>query len=724
MDRDETLKFLGLDASPTDDDLQQACRRLVAELGERVMRAETDAQRVRYQAVIREIEQAVAALRASIADDPAAQSAESDGDRGVAASTGRSPVGKVAIALSAIVLVVALLGIALGLLFPEWRGALRSTIHAAVDDDDRRAAAELARQRALASALSWEQAAGVLPAGRMPDDIAGAHEALSAGERHFEARAYRRAEESFQKASELFTAAVTIATRWLRDEPSIVAAVAKDLHDKLQKLERELYGRVANAQTRLDNCEQTLRRARTDDERKTMEERRREAAAELNLMKRLASISQANVFNPSLRAELRNRFTQADAHFEANRYQEALSSYTEIKSRLEESLLWPDRVESALRRQSALSREIEQLRLALGPAALNLDGVQSALSTAALQMRSGDEELAAGRLSDAITFHDSVGSLLSEVKAQAVEGLYEKAQAYDRDGQPSAAIFTLDELLAFKPGDEPAQELRRRVLSYRVTNSIGMELVFIPPGEFLMGSPAGESDRDEDERRRSVKLASGFYMAATEVTQSQWVAVMGRNPSQSKGDNLPVEQVSWDEAVEFCSALSRKEERVYRLPTEAEWEYACRAGTVTPFSFGDTISTDQANFDGESVYGSGGKGVFRNQTVSVASFPPNAWELYDMHGNVWEWCLDEITGVSPTAMQLRSTPAATAEQRAGRDATTVTQQTPSEPAPPAHVLRSGSWRSRPGHCRCANRVVDTEDSRLSNVGFRVVLESR
>src|SRR5262249_11255020 len=130
------------------------------------------------------------------------------------------------------------------------------------------------------------------------------------------------------------------------------------------------------------------------------------------------------------------------------------------------------------------------------------------------------------------------------------------------------------------------------------------------------------------------------FLGACPVTQAQWQAVMGYNLSRFKGENRPVDGVSWEDCQEFCMKLSKLEGKVYRLPTEAEWEFACRAGTTTPFATGPTISTDHANFDGTYIYEGGKKGVYRKATTPVGSFPPNAWGLCDMHGNVWEWCSD------------------------------------------------------------------------------------
>jgi formylglycine-generating enzyme required for sulfatase activity len=173
------------------------------------------------------------------------------------------------------------------------------------------------------------------------------------------------------------------------------------------------------------------------------------------------------------------------------------------------------------------------------------------------------------------------------------------------------------------------------------TNSIGMKFVWIPPGSFMMGSPKGEKGRAANETQHKVTLTKGFFMGVYTVTQEQWKEVMGNNPSFFRGKkNLPVENVTWNDCQEFVKKLREKDKKAYRLPTEAEWEYACRAGTTTPFYFGETISTDQANYDGNSVYGNGKKGIYRGKTTPVGSFPPNAFGLYDMHGNLWQWCQD------------------------------------------------------------------------------------
>ncbi|MBU6175929.1 MAG: SUMF1/EgtB/PvdO family nonheme iron enzyme, partial [Planctomycetes bacterium] len=180
-----------------------------------------------------------------------------------------------------------------------------------------------------------------------------------------------------------------------------------------------------------------------------------------------------------------------------------------------------------------------------------------------------------------------------------------------------------------------------------VVNSLGMEFVVIAPGRFWMGSPSGEKGRYADEGPfRIVTITRPYAIGRHLVTQEQYKAVMNDNPSQFAGEaHLPVDRVSWNQATDFCRRLSersreKKANRTYRLPTEAEWEYACRAGTTTPFFFGKDLHTNLANFDGSRSYNSRKPGVYLEKTTPVGSYPPNAWGIYDMHGNLWEWCQD------------------------------------------------------------------------------------
>ncbi|MHC5735972.1 SUMF1/EgtB/PvdO family nonheme iron enzyme [Nostoc sp.] len=232
-------------------------------------------------------------------------------------------------------------------------------------------------------------------------------------------------------------------------------------------------------------------------------------------------------------------------------------------------------------------------------------------------------------------------------------------------------------------------------------NGITLTMVQIPGGTFMMGSPEGEAERDKDESPQHQVKVPGFFMGKYEITQAQYQAIMDNNPSKFKGEKRPVEQVSWDDAVEFCKKLSQKRGKTYRLPSEAEWEYACRAGTKTPFYFGETITTDLVNYNGRYPYGSAPKGEYREQTTDVGKFPPNFFGLYDMHGNVWEWCQDEYHD------NYQGAPKDGSPWLTGKDNN-------------MKLLRGGSWIYGATDCRSALRFTFPRADRRVVVGFRVV----
>ncbi|BAZ03276.1 hypothetical protein NIES37_72890 (plasmid) [Tolypothrix tenuis PCC 7101] len=265
---------------------------------------------------------------------------------------------------------------------------------------------------------------------------------------------------------------------------------------------------------------------------------------------------------------------------------------------------------------------------------------------------------------------------------------------------------------------------RRRVQSQYFIENLGkgieLEMVLIPAGSFTMGSPKDELERSNSESPQHLVNIQQFCMGKYPVTQAQWQAVaalprvnrkLDPNPSKFKGANRPVERVSWYDAVEFCDRLSSDTKRQYRLPSEAEWEYACKAGTTTPFHFGETITSDLANYDANYIYGAGMTGTSRNQTTDVGSFGvANAFGLYDMHGNVWEWCLDDWHDNYEGAPK---------DGRAWFDNDNYNLYQKQGNA----VLRGGSWLYYPRLCRSASRNLNARAGRVdlsNNFGFRVV----
>jgi formylglycine-generating enzyme required for sulfatase activity len=244
-----------------------------------------------------------------------------------------------------------------------------------------------------------------------------------------------------------------------------------------------------------------------------------------------------------------------------------------------------------------------------------------------------------------------------------------------------------------------------------LTEGVALTMVKIPAGTFLKGSPPDEPERSDDEGPQHKVSLGPFFLVQSPITQAQWLAVASwekverdllPDPSKFKGTNRPVEQLSWWDAVEFCRRLSQRTGKCYGLPSEAQWEYTCRAGSITPFHFGATLTPELANYKGGSSYDNGPTGIFRKQTTDVASFPANSWGLQDMHGNVWEWCEDHWHSsydFAPEDGQPWLIPAAgTNEQR---------------------LLRGGCWNESPSRCRSAFRMSAPPELCINSVGFRV-----
>jgi formylglycine-generating enzyme required for sulfatase activity len=215
----------------------------------------------------------------------------------------------------------------------------------------------------------------------------------------------------------------------------------------------------------------------------------------------------------------------------------------------------------------------------------------------------------------------------------------------------------------------------------------GMIMLLVPPGDFEMGSPPDEPRRGTNEHQHHASISKAFYLGQTEVTQDEWKRMRGGNPAQFTGGENPVEQVSWNDCQAFCSSAGM------RLPTEVEWEYACRAGTQTPYFSGAASNPDEINYDGSLPYGGGPKGVYRERTVECGSLPHNPWGFREMHGNVWEWCQD--------AFEIEA-----ARVQSGREGTGQ------------RVVRGGSWYDDAINCRSASRLEMSPGYTSNLIGFR------
>ncbi|NEQ40695.1 MAG: SUMF1/EgtB/PvdO family nonheme iron enzyme [Okeania sp. SIO3I5] len=255
-----------------------------------------------------------------------------------------------------------------------------------------------------------------------------------------------------------------------------------------------------------------------------------------------------------------------------------------------------------------------------------------------------------------------------------------------------------------KPLTHPVSQ-QPKFFTENLGEGTNLEMVYIPGGTFLMGSPENEEGRDEEESPQHQVTLQPFYMSKYPITQNQYQAIMGENPSYFQGKKRPVESVSWHDATEFCQQLSQKTGNNYRLPSESQWEYACRAGTTTPFYFGETITSELANYNGNYNYGNSPKSQYRQETTDVGSFPPNDFDLYDMHGNVWEWCADDWHKNY---------------EGAPTDGSAWLENDEKEHYP---LLRGGSWYVDPYSCRSAYRFNNFKRHlRNVNIGFRIVCD--
>jgi formylglycine-generating enzyme required for sulfatase activity len=299
-------------------------------------------------------------------------------------------------------------------------------------------------------------------------------------------------------------------------------------------------------------------------------------------------------------------------------------------------------------------------------------------------------------------------------------GATQPEMAQPEAAEPAAAPLPLQRfatitcLLRQEGGRWGLERRPLQVEGYReeLGKGVAITMVKIPAGSFLVGSPEDEPERLEREGPQHEVILGSFFMAQTSITQAQWRAVAGwqkvgrdlkPDPSRFKGANRPVEQVSWFDALEFCRRLSQRTGQCYGLPSEAQWEYACRAGSTTPFHCGATLTPELANYNGNHVYENGPKGTYREQTSDVASFPANGWGLHDMHGNVWEWCEDHwhnSYNFAPGDDQPWLIPAAADDER--------------------RLLRGGSWSDPPRGCRSAYRGLGRPGIADDFVGFRVV----
>ena len=312
-------------------------------------------------------------------------------------------------------------------------------------------------------------------------------------------------------------------------------------------------------------------------------------------------------------------------------------------------------------------------------------------------------------LTEAVKNRDILLNVWEEIKRQAEEKIRrEERERQQREAEEKRQRELKGELFTFEvvTVNYSGKIINRTQGSARqkiedLGNGIKLEMVYIPRGSFIMRSPEDKDENTDAESLQHQVTLQPFYMSKYPITQTQYQAIMGNNPSNFIGGSRPVERVSWHDATKFCRKLSEKTGKIYTLPSESQWEYACRAGTTTPFYFGETITSELVNYDGNYPYGNAPKGKYRQETTDVGTFPPNAFGLYDMHGNVWEWCLDvwhDNYNGAPTDGSAWET----------------------EGDNNRRLLRGGSWYFNSWDCRSAWRIYYYADDRINTWGFRIV----
>ena len=379
-----------------------------------------------------------------------------------------------------------------------------------------------------------------------------------------------------------------------------------------------------------------------------------------------------------------------------------LKPYQELQQKLD---LYREAFLEAIQAESSLSQEtrseLQDYQQVLGLRNEDIQPIESEVSTELLLNTKLDQIEAAIAPSEILSQIPSAAPSPSPSPTFEFEVVTLEVQ--------TSGLFGRDTELVQRSRPAKAEYFREALSS-----NVFLDMVSIPGGSFQMGS----DEYDSEKPIHSVTIAP-FYMGKFAITQEHWSAIatlpkinhdLNPDPANFKGANRPVEQISWFEAVEFCDRLSQETGKPYRLPSEAEWECACRAGTKTPFHFGETISTDLANYCGQDrkigdttypgSYGKGVKGAYREQTTDVGSFSPNAFGLHDMHGNVWEWCSDRWHD------NYQGAPINGSIWEAGDSE--------------YRLLRGGSWDYDPVDCRSADRSRDTPGNRLNVIGFRVV----